>query len=313
MRSGSPSTRHRASRWSTGSSTVVRRVAVRCGGRRTTPSGLPAAMRRTGEFLTQSVFNRYHSEHEMLRYLRRLADKDLALDRTMIPLGSCTMKLNATTEMVPISWPEFADIHPYAPADQTAGYRLLIDDLERRLAEITGYDAVSLQPNAGSQGEFAGLLAIRAYHRSRGDAQRTVCLIPSSAHGTNAASAVMAGFDVVVVACDEHGNIDDADLAAKIAAAADRLGRDHGHLPVDARCLRGGHHRSVPGGARGRRPGVRRRCQPQRPRRRRPPGCVRRRRQPLEPAQDVLHPPRRGRPGCRPDRGPGPSRRVPPR
>jgi glycine dehydrogenase len=187
-------------------------------------TGVPAAMRRSGEFLTQAVFNRYHSEHEMLRYLRRLADKDLALDRTMIPLGSCTMKLNATTEMVPVSWPEFADIHPYAPADQTAGYRRVIDDLERWLAEITGYDAVSLQPNAGSQGEFSGLLAIRAYHRSRGDDQRTVCLIPSSAHGTNAASAVMAGFEVVVVACDDHGNIDDADLRVKIAAAADRLG-----------------------------------------------------------------------------------------
>ena len=187
-------------------------------------SGLPEAMRRSGEFLTQSVFNRYHSEHEMLRYLRRLADKDLALDRTMIPLGSCTMKLNATTEMVPISWPGFAEIHPYAPVDQTAGYQLLIEDLERRLAAITGYDAVSLQPNAGSQGEYAGLLAIRAYHRSRGDDQRTVCLIPSSAHGTNAASAVMAGFDVVVVACDAHGNIDETDLEAKIATAADRLG-----------------------------------------------------------------------------------------
>jgi glycine dehydrogenase len=186
--------------------------------------GLPSECRRADEFLTQTVFSRYHSEHEMLRYLRRLADKDLALDRTMIPLGSCTMKLNATTEMVPVSWPEFTDIHPYAPADQTTGYLLLIADLERRLAEITGYDAVSLQPNAGSQGEFAGLLAIRAYHRSRGDAQRTVCLIPSSAHGTNAASAVMAGFDVVVVACDDQGNIDDTDLAAKIAAAAERLG-----------------------------------------------------------------------------------------
>jgi glycine dehydrogenase len=186
--------------------------------------GLPSRCRRADEFLTQTVFSRYHSEHEMLRYLRRLADKDLALDRTMIPLGSCTMKLNATTEMVPVSWPEFADIHPYAPADQATGYLLLIADLERRLAEITGYDAVSLQPNAGSQGEFAGLLAIRAYHRSRGDAQRTVCLIPSSAHGTNAASAVMAGFDVVVVACDDQGNIDATDLAAKIAAAAERLG-----------------------------------------------------------------------------------------
>jgi glycine dehydrogenase len=160
----------------------------------------------------------------MLRYLRRLADKDLALDRTMIPLGSCTMKLNATTEMVPVSWPEFADIHPYAPGDQVGGYLQLIADLERRLAEITGYDAVSVQPNAGSQGEFAGLLAIRAYHRSRDDAQRTVCLIPSSAHGTNAASAVMAGFDVMVVACDAHGNVDAADLASKIAAADDRLG-----------------------------------------------------------------------------------------
>jgi glycine dehydrogenase len=148
----------------------------------------------------------------------------LALDRTMIPLGSCTMKLNATTEMVPVSWPEFADIHPYAPPDQTVGYLALIDDLERRLAEITGYDAVSLQPNAGSQGEFAGLLAIRAYHRSRGDAERTVCLIPSSAHGTNAASAVMAGFEVVVVACDDHGNIDHADLLTKIAAAGGHLG-----------------------------------------------------------------------------------------
>jgi glycine dehydrogenase len=170
-------------------------------------SGLPAERRRTGEFLRQSVFSRYHSEHEMLRYLRRLADKDLALDRTMIPLGSCTMKLNATTEMVPVSWPEFADIHPYAPADQSTGYLLLIADLERRLVEITGYDAVSLQPNAGSQGEFAGLLAIRAYHRAHGDDQRVVCLIPSSAHGTNAASAVMAGLRVVVVACDEQGNV----------------------------------------------------------------------------------------------------------
>ena len=138
----------------------------------------------------------------MLRYLRRLADRDLALDRTMIPLGSCTMKLNATTEMVPITWPEFAGLHPFAPADDSVGLRALIDELERWLAEITGYDAVSVQPNAGSQGELAGLLAIRAYHRSRGDDQRTVCLIPSSAHGTNAASAVMAGLDVVVVATD---------------------------------------------------------------------------------------------------------------
>ena len=187
------------------------------------PDGLPAGLRRRDEFLTQSVFERYHSEHEMLRYLRRLSDKDLALDRTMIPLGSCTMKLNATSEMVPITWPEFADIHPFAPTDQVHGYLELIRDLEARLATITGYDAVSLQPNAGSQGEYAGLLAIRAFHRSRGDDQRTVCLIPSSAHGTNAASAVMAGMEVVVVACDDHGNVDLDDVRTKIDEVGDRL------------------------------------------------------------------------------------------
>ena len=193
------------------------------GGYDTTPDGLPASMRRSDEFLTQSVFERYHSEHEMLRYLRRLSDRDLALDRTMIPLGSCTMKLNATSEMVPITWPEFSDIHPFAPIDQAEGYLELIHDLEERLATITGYDAVSLQPNAGSQGEFAGLLAIRGYHRSRGDFDRTVCLIPSSAHGTNAASAVMAGMDVVVVACDDRGNIDLVDVRTKIDQVGDRL------------------------------------------------------------------------------------------
>ncbi len=187
------------------------------------PDGLPHLLRRHDEFLTQSVFERYHSEHEMLRYLRRLSDRDLALDRTMIPLGSCTMKLNATSEMMPITWPEFADIHPYAPSDQVTGYLDLISDLEQRLATITGYDAVSLQPNAGSQGEYAGLLAIRAYHRSRGDHHRTICLIPSSAHGTNAASAVMAGMDVVVVACDVHGNVDLDDVRAKIDDVGDRL------------------------------------------------------------------------------------------
>jgi glycine dehydrogenase len=206
----------------------VRRVVEALGGRLPddpdrAPDGLPVTMRRTDEFLTQSVFERYHSEHEMLRYLRRLSDRDLALDRTMIPLGSCTMKLNATSEMVPITWPEFADVHPFAPADQVEGYLELIADLEARLATITGYDAVSLQPNAGSQGEYAGLLAIRAYHRSRGDEQRTVCLIPSSAHGTNAASAVMAGLDVVVVACDDGGNVDLDDVRAKIAEVGDRL------------------------------------------------------------------------------------------
>ncbi|HSP27215.1 MAG TPA: aminomethyl-transferring glycine dehydrogenase [Ilumatobacteraceae bacterium] len=187
------------------------------------PDGLAESMRRRDDFLTQSVFERYHSEHEMLRYLRRLSDRDLALDRTMIPLGSCTMKLNATSEMVPITWPDFADVHPFAPDDQVEGYLELIRDLEERLATITGYDAVSLQPNAGSQGEYAGLLAIRAYHRSRGDHDRTVCLIPSSAHGTNAASAVMAGMDVVVVACDDRGNIDLTDVRSKIDGVGDRL------------------------------------------------------------------------------------------
>jgi glycine dehydrogenase len=183
--------------------------------------GLPA--RRADDLLPHQVFRRYHTEHEMLRYLRRLADRDLALDRTMIPLGSCTMKLNATAEMVPITWPEFAMPHPYAPDDQTEGYRTMIGQLEAMLVDITGYDAISLQPNAGSQGEFAGLLAIRAYHRSRGDHQRTVCLIPSSAHGTNAASAVMAGMDVVVVACDAAGNVDLDDLRAKVDRADDHL------------------------------------------------------------------------------------------
>lgn len=185
--------------------------------------GIPLHSRRTDAILPQAVFNRYHSEHEMLRYLRVLADKDLALDRTMIPLGSCTMKLNATVEMVPITWPQFADVHPYADDSDTVGYRTMIEQLETMLVAITGYDAVSLQPNAGSQGELAGLLAIRAYHASRNQQQRTVCLIPSSAHGTNAASAVMAGMQVVVVACDERGNIDLVDLRAKTSAAGDRL------------------------------------------------------------------------------------------
>src|SRR6185436_4960327 len=173
---------------------------------------IPPRLVRTSPYLTHAVFNRFHSETEMLRYLRRLADRDIALDRSMIPLGSCTMKLNATTEMIPVTWPEFGAIHPFAPLDQADGYRELITDLEAWLAEITGYDAVSVQPNAGSQGELAGLLAIRDYHRARGDLHRDVCLIPASAHGTNAASAVMAGMRVVVVACDSLGNVDLADL-----------------------------------------------------------------------------------------------------
>ena len=176
---------------------------------------------RSDSFMTQSVFHRYHTEHEMLRYLRILADKDLALDRTMIPLGSCTMKLNATTEMEPVTWPEFAALHPLVPEDESVGIRTVISELEQMLVSITGYDAVSLQPNAGSQGEFAGLMAIRAYHHSRGDVQRDICLIPSSAHGTNAASAVMAGMKVVVVACDNNGNIDVNDLRTQ----AEKAGR----------------------------------------------------------------------------------------
>jgi len=180
------------------------------------PSPIPAGLERTDPFLTHPVFHQHRSETAMLRYLRRLADRDLALDRSMIPLGSCTMKLNATAEMEAITWPEFGAIHPFAPLDQAAGYLRLIKELEEWLVEITGYASVSLQPNAGSQGELAGLLAIRGYHRSRGDVQRDLCLIPSSAHGTNAASAVMAGMRVVVVACDDAGNVDIPDLQAKI-------------------------------------------------------------------------------------------------
>jgi glycine dehydrogenase len=181
-------------------------------------AAIPPGLMRMSGYLTHRAFNSHRSEHQMLRYLRRLADRDLALDRTMIPLGSCTMKLNATAEMEPVTWPEFGRMHPYAPLEQARGYLELFDDLERWLAEITGYDAVSLQPNAGSQGEYAGLLAIRKYHASRNESGRNVCLIPASAHGTNAASAAMAGMKVVVVACDEQGNVDLDDLKAKAVA-----------------------------------------------------------------------------------------------
>ena len=186
-------------------------------------SSIPQNLLRTSTFLQHPIFNTLRSETSMLRYLRMLSDRDLALDRTMIPLGSCTMKLNATTEMEAVTWPEFSSLHPFAPVSQSVGSRQLIDELSQWLIAITGYDAVSLQPNAGSQGEFAGLLAIRNYHDSRGDNARTICLIPSSAHGTNAASAVMAGMKVVVVECDEHGNVSIDDLKSKIAQHASNL------------------------------------------------------------------------------------------
>jgi len=193
------------------------------GGRAFGDPAVPSELRRTSAFLTHPVFTTHHSETGMMRYLKYLADKDYALDRGMIPLGSCTMKLNAATEMAAVTWPEFANIHPFAPAADVEGYLVLISHLETWLAEVTGYDTVSLQPNAGSQGELAGLLAIRGYHRARGDQNRTTCLIPSSAHGTNAASAVLAGMKVVVVATNELGNVDLDDLHAKIAEHADDL------------------------------------------------------------------------------------------
>jgi glycine dehydrogenase len=184
---------------------------------------LPAELKRTSAFLTDPVFHTHRSETELLRYMRKLSDRDLALDRAMIPLGSCTMKLNATSEMIPLSWPEFADLHPFAPRQQAEGYHTLFKRLERWLCEITGYDAISLQPNSGAQGEYAGLLAIRGYHTARGEPHRKVCLIPSSAHGTNPASASMAGMEVVVVACDASGDVDVNDLRAKAAQHSPRL------------------------------------------------------------------------------------------
>jgi len=185
--------------------------------------GYPAQLARTSAYLEHEVFHRYRSETDMLRYLRKLEDKDLALDRSMIPLGSCTMKLNATAEMIPVSWPGFSGIHPFTPLDQVPGYLHLLEDLEQMLCDCTGYDAVSLQPNSGAQGEYAGLLAIDGYHRSRGEGHRSVCLIPSSAHGTNPASAQMAGMKVVVVACDHNGNVDVEDLRAKASKHSDSL------------------------------------------------------------------------------------------
>ncbi len=186
-------------------------------------SAIPASLKRRSDFMTHEVFSRYRSETEMLRYLKRLENRDLSLTHSMIPLGSCTMKLNATSEMIPVTWPEFAELHPFCPWDQARGYHELIEQLEAMLAEITGFAAISLQPNAGSQGEYAGLLTIKAHHQSRGEGHRNVCLIPSSAHGTNPASAQMLGMEIVVVGCDAHGNVDLADLDAKIEKHRDRL------------------------------------------------------------------------------------------
>ncbi len=188
-----------------------------------TADAIPAALQRSSAFLQHPVFNTHHSEHELLRYMRSLADKDLAMDRTMIPLGSCTMKLNATAEMIPVTWPEFGNIHPLVPAEQAQGYKQLIDELEAMLVECTGYDAVSLQPNSGAQGEYAGLLAIRAYHRSRGEGHRDICLIPDSAHGTNPASAQMCGMTVVVTKTDANGNVDVEDIRRNAEKYSDRL------------------------------------------------------------------------------------------
>ncbi len=190
---------------------------------------------RTSTFLTHKVFNSYHSETEMLRYLKRLESRDLSLTASMIPLGSCTMKLNAAAEMLPISWPEFAKIHPFAPLKQTRGYQILFQNLEDWLAEITGFAGISLQPNAGAQGEYTGLLVIRAYHENRCELHRNICLIPTSAHGTNPASAVMAGLQVVAVACDKDGNIDVADLRAKVEIAQTKSRLPHGHVSLHAR------------------------------------------------------------------------------
>ena len=268
------------------------------------PDVLPASLRRTSEFLTHPVFREHRSETAMLRYLRRLADFDIALDRSMIPLGSCTMKLNAAAEMEPVSWPEFARVHPFAPAAQAGGYLELIESLELRLARLTGYDAVSVQPNAGSQGELAGLLAIRGYHASRGEDGRDVCLIPESAHGTNAASAVLAGLRVAVVKCGADGAVDLGDLQAKLEAHEGHVAAIMITYPSTAGVYEQNVSDDLRRRARGRRPGVHRRREPKRAGRGGHAALVRCRRVAPEPAQDVLHPARRRRSRRRAGRGP---------
>ena len=266
------------------------------------PEPLPPSLRRSTAYLEHPVFSLYRTETEMMRYLHHLADKDLSLTRSMIALGSCTMKLNAASEMQPVSWPEFAHVHPFAPQEQTKGYRRLFAELEAMLCDLTGFDGFSLQPNAGSQGEYAGLLAIRRYHEQRGDSDRVVCLIPRSAHGTNPASAVMAGLSVLPVACDDQGNIEIADLREKAAQNADRLAALMVTYPSHARGLRGDHPGALRDRARARRSGLHGRGQFQRdggPLQARRPG---RRRLSPQPAQDLLHPAWRRRSGRGPDR-----------
>ena len=263
----------------------------------------PAPLHRTSPYLTHPVFNTHHSETQMMRYIRTLERKDVGLDTSMIPLGSCTMKLNAASEMIPVSWPEFARMHPFAPRPQAGGYTQIFRELEEALCRITGFAAVSLQPNSGAQGEFAGLMTIRAYHRDRGDAARNVVLIPSSAHGTNPASASMAGLKVVVTACDANGNVDLADLRARAEQYRDRLAAlmvtypsTHGVFEEDIKEICADRPRA-------RRPGLHGRRQHERAGRSDQPGIDRRRRLSPEPAQDVRDPAWRRRAGDGADRG----------